>query len=78
MKSAARRLRLVNPGTARRAKRYRQRQRAEQAVFPVVADLSVIRALIVSGRLTDDGSMDREQVARKMAEVLREWAAHWE
>ena len=62
---------------ALRQRAYRQRKRAGEAIFRIrVADW-VIEALLVSGRLSDDASRDRERVQCELAGVIEQWAARW-
>jgi hypothetical protein len=68
------------PAAARRAERqkdYRRRKRDGQTVFRVCVADQVIEALLVSGRLSDDASRDRERVQIELAGVIEQWAARW-
>jgi hypothetical protein len=37
----------------------------------------MVEALIVSGRLSEDAALRRDQVERELANVLSEWGDRW-
>jgi hypothetical protein len=66
----------TSPAAARQ-RAYRRRKRAGEAIFRIAVADQVIEALLVSGRLSDDASRDRERVQCELAGILAQWAARW-
>lgn len=63
---------------AARKRRYRQRQRDGLRVYPVALPDRVLEIAINGGWITDEQSLDREQVARFIADIAAEWAERWQ
>jgi hypothetical protein len=61
-----------------RTRRYRARQRAGVAILRIpVRNYDLITAMIEAQKITDAGSLDREQVERAVGEMLDEWSYRW-
>jgi hypothetical protein len=78
MTAAAVRQRGDRERHAEHQKVYRRRQRNGHAVLRVSADYySLIEALLLAGRLTDDAAFDRRQVEDAASLVLADWVQRW-
>ena len=64
--------------SAARQRRYRRRQADGQAVYRVPGGDDILLALLVSGRLSEAGALDRAQVEQALGAVLKEWARRWQ
>lgn len=63
---------------AARNRKYRARQRRGGVVLQVEADEhQLAEALILSSRLTEAAALDRTELERQAADVLRQWSAQW-
>ena len=63
---------------ARRKRRYRARQRCGHIVVGVEINRDeMLTALIVSGRLCESETLQSDQVAAALGDVLSEWARRW-
>jgi len=64
--------------TRRRQAKWRARVRDGRACYRLDVDRDrAIEALIVSGRLSEDGALRRELVERELAAVVEQWAERW-
>ena len=62
---------------AERQRDYRERRRNGERVVSVRVTDQIIEALIVSQRLNDKASLNRQKLAAELANVLQEWATRW-
>jgi hypothetical protein len=62
---------------ADRQRNYRERRRNGERVVSVRVTDRVIEALIISERLGEAASRDRQKLATSVADVLQEWATRW-
>ncbi len=62
---------------AERKRRYRQRQRKGERVYPAPVPDWVIEIAINNGWLSEEDSHDREKVGKFLAVIAKEWGDRW-
>lgn len=62
---------------AERKRRYRQRQRVGERVYPTPTADWIIETAINIGWLTEEESHDREKVGQMLGRIVAEWGKQW-
>jgi hypothetical protein len=63
--------------SAAKQRRYRARQRNDKFVLRVEASSDIVRAFLAAEWITPDEALDRSNIERLAADVLRYWGKEW-